>query len=410
MPKKPEPWIDDAVRLKVSPRVRAAKRYDPVTSLQAIQNAPHLVHYKLDWNESTIEPSPKVFQALKQLLDCNSRIHWYPDICHEELYLKISEYVGLRTEQILVTNGSDDALTLICQTYLDAGDIVVAPFPTYKHFLQFAELAGARLRMVRRDNPFSVSLQDIEAAIDSRTKIVYLANPNNPTGILFQPSDIFRIAARHLHTLFLIDEAYYEFGGRSCTPIICSSPNIVVTRSFSKCFSLAGLRIGYVAAPEEIINNLRYVHNPKSINTMAQAAALAALDDLGYYKDYVAEVKQAALVTKRFCRAHGLPCKLTHANFVLLELEKPSLVASLLRDAGVHVRDRSSQLPGMIRLTLGTPEQMREVLSRLTKVLYECGELLRSVSAASKPESVFVQTNEKQASDNPTGAFSTAAL
>ena len=370
--KEPGIRIDDTTGPGVARRVRSTKPYDPVSSLQSIACNRRLTHYKLDWNESTIEPAPGVLEALRHFLDSNSMLHWYPDCRHEELYRKLAEYTGCRIGQLLVTNGSDDALALVCQTYLDPGDEVVAPFPTYKHFLQFAELTGASLRLVRKDDPFSVSLRDVEAAIDDRTKIVYLANPNNPTGILHEPADIFRLAARHLRVLFLIDEAYYEFSGCSCAMMTGSIPNLVVTRSFSKCFGLAGLRIGYLAAPEEIVEDLLRVHNPKSINKMAQIAALAALEDLDYYGGYVREVKRAAIMTQRFCRERAIPCRLSHANFVLIGLKNPSLIAERLREAGVHVRDRSSQLPGMIRLTLGTSEQMEEVLSRLGKVLDAC--------------------------------------
>ena len=143
-----------------------------------------ITHYKLDWNESTIEPSPKVGEALQRLLGEGRSLHWYPDPGHEELCARLSAYVGCPPEHLLVTNGSDDALALICQTYIDAGDEVVAPFPTYRHFLQFAELANAAVQLIRKDCPFSFTCEDIEAALTRHSKIVYLANPNNPTGTL----------------------------------------------------------------------------------------------------------------------------------------------------------------------------------------------------------------------------------
>jgi histidinol-phosphate aminotransferase len=401
--------MDDVSRPAVAARVQSSKPYDPVSSLQAIKANRRMIHYKLDWNESTVAPSPRVFEALRRFLDAESLIHWYPDPSNEELHLRIAKYVRCRTEQIMFTNGSDDALALACQTYLDPGDGVVAPFPTYKHFLQFAELAGAGMRLVRKDDPFSVSLRDIGAAIDGRTKMVYLANPNNPTGTLFAPAEIGGLAGRHPHALFLVDEAYYEFSGCSCAAMIRSLPNIMVTRSFSKCFGLAGLRIGYVVAPEEIIGNLRRVHNPKSINKMAQVAAAAALDDLDYYRDYVAGVKRSAAMTRRFCDDHGIVCRLSHANFVLIELENPGGVAARLREVGVHVRDRSTQLPGMIRLTLGTPEQMREVLSRLGKVLDGCHRV-RLGSCAQCLAPAHAPITEDRSCPDPAGAMAKAAL
>ncbi len=331
-----------------------------------------MAHHKLDWNESTIPPSPEVFKALQRFLADGDTMHWYPPFpCDGELLRRITEYTSCRPDNILITNGSDDALSLACQTYLDPGDEVVAPFPTYRHFLQFAELAGARVGLIRKEDPFSVSLQDVESGIAGRTKIVYLANPNNPTGILFEPAQISRMASRHLQVLFLVDEAYYEFSGFSCTPFLKNTPNIMVTRSFSKCFGLAALRLGYVLASTGIIRDLLRVHNPKSTNIMAQIAAAAALGDLDYYHDYVAEVGRAAAMTKRFCDEHGILCRLTHANFVLMTIDHPERTVAKLRSAGVHVRNRSSQLPGMIRLTVGTSKQMEDVLLRLKAVVKE---------------------------------------
>lgn len=371
MSKEPQVQLGQDPHIGVAARVRLTKPYDPVSSLQAIRSNPHIVHYKLDWNESTICPSPKVFEALQRFLNGNNRIEWYPDLGHDELYQRIGNYADCRTENILITNGSDDALSLICQTYLDPGEMVVAPFPTYKHFLQFAELAGACLSMIRRDDPYSVSLDDIRSAIDDRTKIVYLANPNNPTGTLFEPAEINQLAGLYPHVLFLVDEAYYEFSESSCARFIAQTPNMVVTRSFSKCFGLASLRIGYIIAPELIIRDLRRIHNPKSVNKMAQIAAAAALSDYDYYRRYVDEIKRAAVMTKRFFDEHGIACRLSHANFVLIKVENPECFAGRLRDAGVHVRDRSAQLHGTVRLSLGTLEQMQQVLQRLKDVLKE---------------------------------------
>ena len=361
--------MDEFTGPPVAARVRRAKPYDPVSSLQAIRCNRGITHYKLDWNESTIEPSPKVGEALQRLLGEGRSLHWYPDPGHEELCARLSAYVGCPPEHLLVTNGSDDALALVCQTYIDAGDEVVAPFPTYRHFLQFAELANAAVQLIRKDCPFSFTCEDIEAALTRHSKIVYLANPNNPTGTLLDPEAICRLAGRYPGILFLVDEAYYEFSGRSCAGRATALPNMVVTRSFSKCFGLAGLRVGYLVAAGPIIATLRRAHNPKSINRMAQVGAAAALDDLPYYRRYVAALKQSAAMTRAFCDENRIPCRLSHANFVLLCVDDPVHVAARLREAGVHVRDRSSQLPGMIRITLGTPDQMRDVLQRLGRVL-----------------------------------------
>ncbi|RME27641.1 MAG: histidinol-phosphate transaminase [Deltaproteobacteria bacterium] len=356
-------------KVQVSSRIRELAPYDPVSSLDAIKSRPGMVHYKLDWNETTVPPSPRVKKRLVEYLQNGYKLHWYPEMNNRQLFEKIAGYVGCRPSQVLVTNGSDEALELLCQCYLEDGYNVVSPVPTYNHFLHFARRTGATVKEVRGANPFLPSLKEIARAIDGNTKIVYLANPNNPTGNLYSPAEVLQLAIHHPQVLIVSDEAYYEFAGVSCAKLVEEVDNIVVTRSFSKCFVLAGLRIGYLVGSDSIITDMRRVHNPKSVNTMAQLAAVAALEDLPYYKSYIRSVKRGAALVQDFCRKRGIRCIPTYANFVLIQLDEPTRVAEMLAEQGVYVRDRSHQLPGIIRLGLGTEEQMAEVLQRFEQVL-----------------------------------------
>jgi histidinol-phosphate aminotransferase len=356
---------------RISERVVDLKPYDPVSSLDTIRKNPNISHYKLDWNETTIQPSPKVSQALLDFVSNSKTLNWYPEMHYQKLYQKLADYVGCRMAQILVTNGSDDALSLLCQTYLDSTDNIVSPVPTYNHFLQFAQLVGAEVRRVQGQTPFLTSLADVAEAIDENTKIVYLANPNNPTGTLYPPAEILQLAQSYPNVLIISDEAYYEFAGISAAKIIDEVENVVVTRSFSKCFGLASLRIGYLAAPEKIVTDLRRVFNPKSVNMMAQIAAVAALDDMPYYRNYIRDVKRAANLTKKFCDQRNIPCRATYGNFILIQVENAPTIAKKLAEVGIHIRDRSKHLPNVLRISLGTEKQMEDILSRLAKVLDE---------------------------------------
>jgi histidinol-phosphate aminotransferase len=205
--------------------------------------------------------------------------------------------------------------------------------------------------------------------VDENTKIIYLANPNNPTGNLYSPAAVLKLAQDNPQALVLSDEAYFEYAGVSCAKLIEEVDNVVITRSFSKCFSLAGLRIGYLIAPELVIGNLRRLYNPKSVNMLAQIAAVATLDDVGYYKKYIREVKRSAALFKRFFDQRGIPCRPTYANFILVQFENPKEMARKLAKAGVHVRDRSKHLPNVLRFGLGNEEQTVEILSRLEEIL-----------------------------------------
>ncbi|HUU03402.1 MAG TPA: histidinol-phosphate transaminase [Myxococcota bacterium] len=355
----------------ISQRVKHLKPYDPVSSLDTINQHPEISHFKLDWNETTVPPSPRVTEALVGYLNNGSKLQWYPKMHDKALFEKIADYVGCQASQLIVTNGSDDALDLICQTYLDAEDNVVTPVPTYNHFIQFAERTGARVKKVLGDNPLVPSLKDVSRSVDGNTKVIYLVNPNNPTGNLYSPAEVLQLALRHPQCLIISDEAYFEFAGISCARLVDEIDNIVVTRSFSKCFGLAGMRIGYLVASDTVIGDLRRVHNPKSVNMLAQIAAIAALDDLPYYKSYIRSVKRSAIMVERFCNEREIPCWPTYANFILLRFDDASSMAKKLAEIGVHVRDRSTQIPGMIRIGLGTEEQTREVLARLDSILQE---------------------------------------
>jgi histidinol-phosphate aminotransferase len=365
--RKSHPLLNDTPR--ISGRIKNLKPYDPVSSLDTIKQHPEIDHFKLDWNETTIPPSPRVKEALLAYLNNGSKLEWYPEMHYKTLFERIADYVGCQASQVLVTNGSDDALDLICQSYLDASDNVISPVPTYNHFLQFAERTGATVKRVVGKNPLVPSLKEVCKEVDENTKIIYLANPNNPTGNLYSPAEVLQLALKHPHCLIVSDEAYFEFAGISCAKLAEEVDNIVTTRSFSKCFGLAGLRIGYLVASDAVIANLRRVHNPKSVNMLAQIAAIAALEDLPYYKSYIRSVKRSSSLVESWCREHDLACWPTYANFILIRFDDATYMSRKLAEVGVHVRDRSKQLPGVLRLGLGTEEQTREVLSRMDKIL-----------------------------------------
>lgn len=358
----------------VPPVARAVRRlapYDPTTSLGHILAHPDRTPFKLDWNEATIPPSPKVLEAIARFLGNSHHLNWYPELYSHSLLAPLGDYLGVPADHVLVTNGSDDALALVCNTFLNPADEVVVPMPTYTHFLVFAQAKGGKIVNVRYDDPFEPQVERILHAISPRTKVVYLVSPNNPTGSVFLPEEVERILDHAPHAVVIVDEAYHEFYGQSVVDLVRTRPNLVVTRTFSKSFGMAGLRIGYLAAMPELVGELKRLFNPKSVNVLGQIAARAALADRDYLRDYVAEVTAAKPLVVDFLRAHGIPARTTPANYILFRPEDARVFCRQLASVGVYVRDRSTipQCEGYIRMSIGTVAQMREVMARMETVL-----------------------------------------
>lgn len=355
-----------------SRHVASLNPYDAVSSLEKVaQCDPDLPPLKLDWNESTVDTSSRVLEAIGRSLADSHPLNWYPDLRAGALRKALAEYTGVPADCILVTNGSDAALDLICRTYLEAGDEVLVASPTYGHFLVFARACGARLIEVHASSPFAVPTDALLDNLSARTQLLYLASPNNPTGVITPSEDVARLCRSSSTTLVVVDEAYFEFCGETCAPLVRVLPNLVVTRTFSKCFSIAGLRVGYLLAGEDVMNHLLKLHNPKSVNVLGQAAALAAIADRPTYEAYVAEVRAAGEFLVEALRERGAIARMTRANFVLVRVADPGGLVRSLESVAVFVRDRSQMkgLEGYVRITVGTRAQMEDLVRRLDRLL-----------------------------------------
>jgi len=358
-PPAPVSWLD-----RLAP-------YEPVSSLEKIWLRPDQVPFKLDWNEATVPPSPMVYEAIVSFLSHSNHLNWYPELGSKGLATALSDYVSLNPENILVTNGSDDALELICKTYLGPDHRVVVPMPTYTHFLVYVEARGAEVVPFYSKDPFDADVARLSASISKGTQMVYLVSPNNPTGVTYREDEVEELLLSHPETLFVIDEAYFEFHGESTVGLVSRYPNLVVTRTFSKCFGIAGLRMGYLCAPPGVMVNLRKLFNPKSVNRLGQIAAMACLSDREYYANHVREVTLAKELFREAMEFRGFSVRTTPANFVLMEVPDPRRFCSLLEEQGVYVRDRS-QLPRMesyIRISMPTSSQVHDLIRRFDAVL-----------------------------------------
>ncbi len=355
---------------KPNKAVQTLSPYDPANTRDASLRKTYPVPLKLDWNESTRPPSPNVVQAIRNHLSKN-HLNLYPDIAVKRLRMAISRYTGLGADHILVTNGSDSALELIVRTFMDPGSVVGVPVPTYSHFVVFSRGAGLQIREIMYQDPFQVDWNALRAALNDGVSMLYLPSPSNPTGIVYHGELVKRMARRFENVIFLLDEAYFEFSGTTCAHLVDTYPNIIVTRTFSKAFGMAGLRVGYVLAHPEVVATLSKLHNPKSVASLNQAAAVGALEDVEYMSTYVKRVRAAREWTVDQLLKMGIDARTTHANYILFHVDNPHDFVRGLHDLNCFVRDRSS-MPGMdgwIRVTVGTMDDMRQFVNRVAVVL-----------------------------------------
>lgn len=309
---------------------------------------------KLDSNESSVSPSPRVIAALTEFLQ-KSPLNWYPDVNSTELIKKLSLYTELPEEYIQTFNGSDHALETICRTFLEPDNEVIMCMPTYDHFRVYAQSCDAKIVSVFGKSPFIPKKEKLLQSLTDKTKIIYLVNPNNPTGMMYTREDVHTLLNAAPRAIVLVDEAYFEFCGYTMAKLVNDYNNLVITRSFSKAFGLAGLRCGYILSQSNNLESINKIRIGKNINSLAQKAACAALDDLEYMNRYVSEVQTAKQWLLEKLKEKGLSVVDTPANYILVEVSDPQNVQDYLEQNKIYIRDRSilPQLEGYIRISIG---------------------------------------------------------
>jgi histidinol-phosphate aminotransferase len=324
---------------------------------------------KLDANESTIPPSPLVEERLRAFLT-DGDASWYPDNEARALRRKLAEYTSRSESDVLAFNGCDAAIDCAVRAFASAGDRVCICAPTYDRFRRCAEMAGAVVVPVLSDDPFRPTVSPLIGAIDEATRLVYVSNPNNPTGRLYSSDDIAALLGHLAHGVLIVDETYYEFAGVTVAPLLDRFDNLLVMRSFSKAFGLAGLRCGYTLSSGRVAARLRRFWSGRDVNALAQVAAIAALDDLPYMTRYVEEVSGARAWLTDALRSLGYTVVSSPANFILLRVDNPAGCLEALRHEQIYIRDRSDlpQLEGFVRITVGTLPQCEQVLEAIRRV------------------------------------------
>jgi histidinol-phosphate aminotransferase len=322
---------------------------------------------RLDFNESTIGCSPRVLARL-QSLDSEA-IARYPE--REPVEAEVAQFLKLDPAQILLTNGVDEGIHLLCATYLEAEDEALIVVPTFAMYALLAAGAGARIIEVRSGDNFELPLPALLSHINPRTRLVMMANPNNPTGNAAACDVLLQVANAAPNAAILIDEAYFEFHGETVLDSSPLPPNVFVARTFSKAYGLAGLRIGILAGTAEQMTLVRRVASPYNVNAAALAILPEALRDQEYVLQYSAEVWRNRENLERELENLGLYYWPSRANFVLVKVGPlHAEFVQALRSRGILVRNRNSDpgCEGCVRLTIGSDEHTQMLIRALREV------------------------------------------
>jgi histidinol-phosphate aminotransferase len=332
---------------------------------------------KLDWNEATIPPSPRVKERLQELVKQDDIYSLYPSTNNKRLMLLLADYCSLPEENIQYFASSDSLHEYLVRMYVGVGDPILILSPSYDNFRLTCESQGAQIYYHDYESDFSFDEIAFRKLIESITpSLVYICTPNNPSGNVIDKEYIVNLLHSYPDTIFLIDEAYYEFYGHSMSNFVLLHPNLFVTRTFSKAFALANFRAGYLISAAENIAQISKIRNPKNFTTFTQEAVIAVLSDVEYMQAYASEVVSTRDYFGKEIKELSIVKNVypSQGNFLLIEFVNFDIkmnVLNTLSDHNIFVRNlmHNKLLTNTLRITIGTKVQMDRVLGviRLVK-------------------------------------------
>ena len=334
----------------------------------------------LDLNESMAGCSPQVLARLRSL--SAAEVSLYPQ--REIGECLVANFLGVAPEQVLLTNGMDEALALLFTTYLgprdadpneDSNNQLLFADPTFVMYPMLGGAVGADVVRIPSGEDLTLPIDGLLACISPRTRLIAIANPNNPTGLVARRADLLRIAESAPEAAVVIDEAYFEFCGETLIGDLARYPNLFVARTFSKAYGLAGLRLGVLTGAAEQIDYMRRLSVPFNVNSVALACLEEALADQTFVRDHVAQIKHGREQLAQLFDELGLRFWPSQTNFVLVRVGASAnkFVDSMQRH-GIVVRDSSANpgCDGCVRITVGSRSQMDGVLGAIRTSIAEC--------------------------------------
>ncbi|MDM7202892.1 MAG: histidinol-phosphate transaminase [Thermodesulfobacteriaceae bacterium] len=359
----PKPWL-----AKIIP-------YPPGKSLEEIKRELALKEpiYKLNSNENPLGPSPKVIHTLANALP---QIHLYPEASYSNLRKALAKKWGISQEEIILGNGSNEILEFLFKAYLDKKDEIIISNPSFLMYEKFAQRYGIKCKKIPLTKDLKHNLKKIKKNITSRTKAIFLDHPHNPTGQCL-PKEAWEEFFKHLpsHLLVVIDEAYGEFIEDPHIPLgiefLKRGYPVLITRTFSKAFGLAGLRLGYGMAAKEIIENLDKVRQPFNVNLLAVLAGLAALEDVEYQQKSIHLVLKGRKFLSQALKELGFKVFPSQANFLMVDFKEfYDVIYDNLTMAGFFIRPLDAYgYPTCFRITIGTEEANRKLILKIKEII-----------------------------------------
>ncbi|HEX2281473.1 MAG TPA: histidinol-phosphate transaminase [Thermomicrobiales bacterium] len=321
---------------------------------------------KLDQNENPYGCSLLVQESLAAF----DRYHLYPDADARRVRQRLGIYCDTNPDRIIVGAGSDELIDILLQTLLDPDDEAIVPSPTFGWYRARTELFGGIVREVPRDDNFDLPIEQVLDSIHERTKLVFVTSPNNPTGNMANTQDIVRLLETGI--IVVVDEAYFEFSGKTVLPLTREFDNLVVLRTFSKWAGIAGLRFGYGIFPDVLVENILKVKSPFTITSAAFQAVEASLDDLEFLHVTINRIRtERRRLHRKLKGLDYMQPRPSVANFILTEITRGDAhdVHQRLADRGIMVRKYGdARLRDYLRISVGKPEDTDRLMSALQTI------------------------------------------
>ena len=332
---------------------------------------------KLDWNEATMPPTPNVKDRLSKLVENEDVYFLYPSTNNDEILQRLSIYTKLPVDNLQYFASSDSLHEYLVRMYITVGDPILIIGPTYDNFRLTSEAQGAVVHYFNYNLDFSFNEEEFLNSVASISpSLVYICNPNNPSGNLISKHFLKKLINQFPDILFLVDEAYYEFSKETMADEVVIFPNLFVSRTFSKAFALANFRAGYLISDVNNIQQISKIRNPKNFTTFAQEAVIGVLSDIEYMNRYVDEVLSAKswFEEELSMNPHIKKVFKSRANFVLVEFQNFDIKMNIfnnLNSNNIFVRNllHSERLINTLRITIGTNAQMERVVDCLNRFI-----------------------------------------